>query len=169
MSAEIRLHGKWAERFPVVLCDEADFESLSRYRWHAVHDSRGTGRRRHGPYARALVGDRHIRMHTLLTGFECTDHIDGNGLNNCRANLRPATPGQNAANRPSRLGSTSRYLGVHWKRDRNKWRAKIGKGGSERVLGQFDSEVEAAQAYDKAARELHGEFARLNFPERGAA
>lgn len=100
---------------------------------------------------------------------EC-DHISGDRLDNRRANLRAATHGQNAVNRGS--CGESLFLGVH--RDRRRWRAQIrplgsGEYGRKLHLGIYDTEEDAARAYDRAAREHHLEFARLNFPDGGDA
>lgn len=94
------------------------------------------------------------------------DHIDGNGLNNRRSNLRYATNRQNQANSRKQNGTTSKYKGVSFfKRDGN-WRASIetSKDG-KRIgihLGMFDCEKQAALAYNEKAKELFGDFARLN-------
>ena len=91
------------------------------------------------------------------------DHIDGDPLNNRRGNLRIVTKAQkaqNAANADTRGGS-SRYRGV-WKAKSGKWAAQIAKEGKRMSLGHYENEEDAAAAYDKAAEELHGEYARLN-------
>ena len=90
------------------------------------------------------------------------DHIDGNGLNNRRANLRLCTPRQNRRNtRPRR--KTSAFLGVS--RRGSKYLARIKHDGRQLYLGLFDDEIEAARARDRKACELFGEFAWLNFPD----
>jgi hypothetical protein len=94
------------------------------------------------------------------------DHVNGDGLDNRRSNLRVCTHAENARNQSSRTRmSTSRFRGVVWAKDRRKWRAMIGDNGRTVHLGNFTDEIEAAQAYDRAAREMYGAFARLNFPE----
>jgi hypothetical protein len=82
--------------------------------------------------------------------------------------MRLATRSGNCSNRRSKSGSSSRFLGVSWLRQNGKWRAQIGKNGHSRHLGLFDDEVEAAKAYDAAARETHREFASLNFGSNDA-
>lgn len=105
-----------------------------------------------------------------LNRQEQCDHISGDRLDNRRVNLRVATLGQNAVNRTAR--GESLYLGVN--RSRNNWRAQIvplgsGRRGRQLFLGRFATEEDAARAYDRAAREYHGEYARLNFPDGGEA
>jgi hypothetical protein len=97
------------------------------------------------------------------------DHINRDGLDNRKRNLRPATHGENAFNKPKmkRRGiSASNFKGVSL--DGGAWRAQITKGGKTIWLGRFRNEEEAALAYDKAATDHVGEYARLNFPfQRG--
>lgn len=97
-------------------------------------------------------------------GYE-VDHIDGNKLNNQRANLRLATRQQNVANRNGRGAATSQYKGVSWDAKNKNWRASIRANYKSENLGRYASEEQAARAYDKAAREHFGEFAWLNFPD----
>jgi len=90
------------------------------------------------------------------------DHIDHNGLNNTRQNLRPASREENAQNRkPDRRGS-SKYKGVYWREERSRWVVQIRANGVRRKGGLYTSEDDAARAYNELAKELHGEFAYLN-------
>ncbi|RPJ28717.1 MAG: hypothetical protein EHM35_13565, partial [Planctomycetaceae bacterium] len=97
------------------------------------------------------------------------DHISGNKLDNTRANLRNITQGQNIRNKAKCFGSTSIYKGVYYDEKRHRWEAHICFNNRNLFLGRFDSEVEAACAYDRAAVGAFGEFARLNFPEEWPA
>lgn len=92
------------------------------------------------------------------------DHINGDGLDNRRANLRLATRAQNQWNSGRRSDNTSGFKGVGWVRSRQRWQAKIKVRGLRIFLGYHASPEAAAQAYDAAARQHFGEFARLNFP-----
>jgi len=97
------------------------------------------------------------------------DHINSNGLDNRKANVRFATAQQNCWNqRKQRGNSSSKYKGVHWEKKRNQWRARITFKGRVVRRGRFETEQEAAKAYDGKARELFGEFASLNFPAGSA-
>lgn len=96
------------------------------------------------------------------------DHRNGNGLDNRRINLRRATISQNTVNQVKRSGCSSQFIGVHKHINVHgtRWYTTIRVNKEKRWLGSFDSEIEAAKAYDEKAKELFGEFARLNFPEQ---
>ena len=159
----IRKPRRKVERIPLgdglfALVDAADYKQISKYRWYAT-------RRGSNTYAMCFKNGRPAYMHRMIMrprrGY-IVDHKDGNGLNNCRDNLRVCTRRQNQANRRSRHGS-SRFVGVY--RHKDKWVAEIRSHGRYFYLGLFDDEVEAAKARDRKAWELNGEFAYLNFPE----
>jgi hypothetical protein len=161
----IPLHGQ-AAAGRAALIDDEDFDLVSHYRWHVSEVAR-PGCRPCGPYAAASLkrGGRTVTvlMHGLILGVKGIDHANGNGLDNQRANLRPATTGQNNANQSPRSGGSSTYKGVGWKRQRGAWYASIRVDGKLRHLGYFPSEEDAAHAYDAAAVAAWGEFARPNF------
>lgn len=90
------------------------------------------------------------------------DHINGDRADNRLENLRYCTRSQNQMNRISRYGS-SKYKGVCWCKDMGKWRCVVRKNGKRFNLGYFKNEKDAAFAYDLKAKELFGEFSRLNF------
>lgn len=111
---------------------------------------------------RSLDYTRGQYLHTFLTGYSMTDHRNGDGLDNRRANLRPADASLNAANR-IRLRGKSGYRGVT-RHKCGRWQAAICVRGERRYLGLHSSPEEAARAYDFAAVAAFGEYARPNFP-----
>lgn len=145
------------------IVDEEDYEALAIFKWSAqevpgkVYAKRAVGS---GPRHRTLL------LHRVITGAEqhqLVDHINGNGLDNRRSNLRIANKSENGQNqRTKRANTTSRYKGVHFYKSRNKWVAEIKHKGVRRSLGYFESEDDAARAYNAAAVETFGEFAALN-------
>lgn len=147
----------------VALVDNADYEWLNQFKWHAL-------KHRDTFYAARNCGGRknrsYVFMHRLILKLSDSkvevDHSDRNGLNNQRQNLREATRSQNAANAPSRKNSSSSFLGVYWDNTRKMWTAGITKNYKKKFLGYFDNEIEAATAYNKAAIIIHGEFANIN-------
>lgn len=106
------------------------------------------------------------KLHTFLTGYALTDHRNGDGLDNRRSNLREATQSQNLCNRRPKSRPAG-FKGVTWFERLGRWKAQCSKGGKNHHLGYYADIEDAARAYDAAARELHGEFASLNFPNVG--
>ncbi len=158
----------------VAIVDDEDYAALAGDRWFVIDQ----GLRRYAwrwEYARDGRGTRRrLIMHRLIVQAPShleVDHIDGDGLNNQRSNIRLCSKSQNQGNQRIRSG-TSRYKGVHWSAGKLKWEAKIkvSVDGRKltRYLGRYADEAEAGRAYDAAARERWGEFARCNFPEQGA-
>jgi hypothetical protein len=115
----------------------------------------------------AALAGTNLKMHQLLMPIskgQVIDHKNSNGLDNRIANLRVCSPQENAFNRAKHRNGTSKFKGVYWDKDREKWRAEIMRDGVRHKLGRFTSEEAAAVAYDSAALMLFGEFARINFP-----
>ena len=148
----------------VALVDDADFEWLSQRKWCASYERNGNAYALRG--YRSGDRKRTIKMHREIMGAkpgQQVDHKNGDTLDNRRANLRICTQSQNNMNRHTRTG-TSRYKGVCWSKAKRKWQAGIQVDGKTKFLGYFHNEIEAARAYDVAARDLFGEYANLNFP-----
>ena len=141
-----------------ILVDDEDWEKVRGYGWNISQNYRCK-------YAQAYVhGKGNVLMHRIIMENPDlhVDHIDGNGLNNQKDNLRLCTRKQNSANSRKIEGTSSKYKGVSWFKHLSKWESYIWTGEKRASLGYFNVETEAAIAYNKAALELHGEFARLN-------
>jgi hypothetical protein len=145
----------------IALVDDSDFEWLSQWRWHPAK-GKATMYAAHGtPLTRGVCCG--TRMHRLIMEAPSdvhVDHINNNGLDNRRSNLRFATPAQNAHNR-SVILSSSGFKGVS--SNGRRWRAQICAADKRMHLGTYDTPELAARAYDAKARELFGEFAFTNF------
>ncbi len=146
------------------LVDPEDSEMVNQRRWIPTKVGRTY-------YMVSFSHGVRTYLHRLLLGDvegRVVDHINGDGLDNRRSNLRHATNSQNITNLVRRnAGKYSKYRGVSRFPRTRCWQARIGANGKGFWLGNFASEEEAARAYDEAARKLHGEFARLNFPNDG--
>ena len=146
--------GKWA------IVDAEDYGRLSKYKWCAVDGGRSW-------YAKTFGRDGTVlSMHRMVLDAPkglIVDHIDHNGLNNRRSNLRLCTRKQNNYNKRPRKGCSSKYKGVSFCKKRNRFRVFINYNKKQYYIGVFKDEIEAAKAYDRKAREFFGEFAYLNF------
>lgn len=146
-----------------VLLDDEDFNYLNQFKWKA-HKAK------HTIYASRNIKVsgkwKTILMHRVILNLNdkntFTDHIDLNGLNNQKHNLRIANRSQNNANRKSTKNSSSKFLGVFFNKKTGKWYASVRKDNKHNHLGYFFDEIEAAKAYNEAAKIFHGEFANLN-------
>jgi len=152
LNLKIKLNGNSGDFF---LIDKEDYALVSKYKWYL--DSKINYKR-----TRTNIGGRKnhktISMHRLIMDFpegKEVDHINGNALDNRRNNLRIVTHAENCQNSSKRKGN---YKGVRLRKDRNKWIAQI----SKHHIGYFNSEIEAAKAYNKKAIELFGKDIRLN-------
>lgn len=147
----------------VALVDDADFDALNVYSWFAVKEGQNVYATR--SITRADGSRTRQYMHRfLMPGVRGIDHRDGRGVNNQRKNIRPATKTQNAQGfQRKRASASSNYRGVAWDSNREKWMATIRVNRKGIFLGRFSLEVNAACAYDTAARKHFGEFATPNF------
>ncbi|MHC4636877.1 MAG: HNH endonuclease [Planctomycetota bacterium] len=163
---ETRLISLGMGKFAMV--DADDYPRLAQHTWSIKRDGTTCYAARFtvksGRY-RKEVRLMHREVFTAGKGM-FVDHINGNGLDNRKVNLREATAMQNTWNRKKMRGNfSSRFKGVSWISRFGKWRAKISCGGKTIYLGYFKDEEAAARAYDAKAAQLYGKFAKRNFPE----
>lgn len=144
------------------LVDDEDFEFLSTFRWYVKYYNQSI-------YASTVFKKKLVTMHRIIMGFPplTVDHIDGNGLNNQRENLRICTKAENLRNKQKFCGTSSIFKGVYWNTERKKWQAQISVNNKNITLGRFHEEKEAARAYNVAAKKYYGDFANLNFIQEG--
>lgn len=151
---------KWA------IIDIEDWDKVSRHTWcafkgkattYAATNIRREGERR---------GYRCVRLHQLIMDAQSgqfIDHINGDGLDNRKCNLRFCSKSQNSANRGKKPSCASRFIGVTHNRATGKWAASVVINRHRKGLGHYATEEEAAKVRDRAVKKLFGEFARLNF------
>jgi hypothetical protein len=149
------------------IVDVEDFERLNKYKWHCAHYD----------YAKRAIskkfgkGKRQVEvyMHKVVCPVPAgmiVDHINRNSLDNRKVNLRAATQKQNVWNRKFiRKGGKTRYNGIRWDKNREKWQVRLVVNGRRESFGYYADEIEAAKAYDQVAKKYRGEYAFLNFPE----
>jgi hypothetical protein len=153
----------------VAIVDPDDYEELSKHKWHTMvgkYTCYAVRSVREGKKKNMV--SMHRQIHGLLKGDKrLVDHRNHNGLDNRRSNTRVCGKSENAMNSAGRKGTASKYKGVCVGRWGKRWQAKINTivDGKRKYLylGTHETEEEAARAYDNKAKELHGEFALLNF------
>lgn len=146
----------------VALVDDEDYEWANQWNWCA--EKKRNGRFYAGRFDRITKQQLVLHREILQAPKRMqVDHINGDGLDNRRSNLRLATHTENLRNRGMNSNNRSGYKGVSWHKQRGKWCAKIMVGRRGISLGLFFDPVEAALAYDEAARNYFGEFAWTNF------
>jgi HNH endonuclease/AP2 domain-containing protein len=146
------------------LVDDEDVLLVTPFKWHLLTVSENC--------TYAATGKTNTGMHRIISGAvkgQVVDHINGNGLDNRRANLRVCTRRQNLCNRKRNANSTQPFKGVSQNLRRTRWHARIGSTDpnatvKRHTIGWFATAEEAARAYDAAAIRFYGEFACLNFP-----
>lgn len=147
----------------VALVDDEYFTALSNYKWHAMKDGQNW-------YACMTIGSKNhqkrLMMHRVILQLEdptiVCDHIDGDGLNNQKLNLRKCSNQENGRNRRVNRTNSTGYKGVLFKPARKMYQASINVNGKFIFGGHFPNAIEAAKRYNELALEHHGEFARLN-------
>jgi hypothetical protein len=136
------------------LVDDDDYVYLSKFQWKELIINENI----------SYAGIGRVLMHRVIMGYpvgKVIDHIDGNGLNNKKSNLRVCTKAENLRNRRKNYNSFSRYKGITF--NSGSWKSVIMLNGKYIYIGRYKDEVEAAKAYDQKAREMFGEFAKTNF------
>lgn len=135
----------------VALVDDDDYEELIKYKWHINKGNTTFYATRHIE----KIHKNKILMHRMIMNVPkemFIDHIDGNGLNNQRSNLRIVTKRQNSQNK--HMEKSSKYVGVSFDKDTNKWKASIQINKKIKNIGRFNNEEDAHNAYLKALEEI---------------
>lgn len=151
-------------KFPntFTMVDDEDFDWLNQWKWYVIQP----GYTAYVVRNRSPKGSGMVWMHREILQTPpdmVTDHLDHNGINNQKSNLRVCTKSQNACNmKKHKTSLTSIYKGVCLDRAKGKLMAQISINGKKTFLGYFSSEMEAVSVYNKHAKILHGEFANPN-------
>lgn len=159
MSKEIKL-----TKGQVAIVDDEDYIKINQYKWCVYKKYNGKYYAKRG--IKVNKKSKSILMHRQILDYPDTeeiDHINGNGLDNRKENIRICNRSQNKGNVNKYSNNLSGYKGVCWCKVKKRWRVTIQYIGKQTYLGYFDDIIEAAKIYDKKARELFGKFAKTNF------
>lgn len=144
--------------------DAEDYDRMIKYNWHlSSHGYAETKVRVDGK--EKTVGMHRLIMNVPIGDARRVDHMNSDTLDNRKLNLRVCTKQQNEFNRKKNANNPAKYKGLTWMKSANKWAARVGHNGKLHYLGCFDSQEDAARAYNAKAAELFGEFAQLNVIE----
>ena len=150
-------------KFAIV--DDEDYDKINSFKWHS-HRMKNTNRYYAGHFFKINGKYKYYHMHKFIMdsiGIDnIIDHIDGNGLNNQKSNLRICSFSDNIKNQKKRINSKSKYKGVYHIKKSGMYRARIQADGKRLHLGCFVNEIDAAIAYNNAALMYFGEFANIN-------
>lgn len=159
------------EKYAIV--DDEDYEFINQYKWYANRDKNifyakrgiiiGGQNKQKKIWMHRIILERKLKR--LLNINEYTDHRNHDGLDNRRDNLRLCNKSENSSNSNKHKKTSSQYKGVSWHKSHKKWRTQIEINRKSKHIGYFKNEIEAAKAYDEVAKELFGEFARINIYE----
>lgn len=152
-----------------ILVDDEDYEYINQWKWHAyknpssniIYARRNVNKNRKNPKNQSFYLHRQLLKLTSLK--DIVDHVDHNGLNNQKYNLRIGTHKDNMQNINSHKDSSSKYIGVFWDKSRNKWAAGFSLNGVPKRIGRFNSEEDAAKARDEIVKKYYGKNVNLNF------
>ena len=152
------------------LVDNEDYEWLSQWKWHLTKNThfpfteyaKRNRPRAEKPDADILMHRMILRKHGIKIGGKLVDHINHNGLDNRKENIRMATRSENKAYGKIYRNNTSGYKGVSWDKEQNKWAVSISINGKDKKIGRFLNKEEAALVYNDVAKQYFGEFAYLN-------
>lgn len=146
------------------IVDDEDYGYLSQFHWFAV-SKRGVFYARRDAWFDGRAKSIYMHREVMRANTdEYIDHVNHDGLDNRRGNLRKCSMAQNGWNSKKRRNSLTQYKGI-WKHNATHWRAAIRCNGQRFNLGLFSTAIDAAKAYDQKAKELFGEFAHINFRE----
>ena len=143
------------------LADDDDYEWLSHWKWFC--SAKGYAVRNEGKRPNRKTIYMHCEIMKPPAGMD-VDHIHGMTLDNRKSEMRICNRSGNKSNSKIRSDNTCGFKGVNWSKFHGKWVARVGINGRRKHIGYFDDPIQAAVAYDKAAAEIQGEFARMNFP-----
>jgi hypothetical protein len=150
------------------LVDDDDYYWLSQWNWFAV-EIKNTWYARRSKKKGVLRSNEKYEIYLHRIVMRCSnidfviDHLDKNGLNNQKENLRICTKSENNKHTSSHKNSSSQYLGVSYDKNRNKWSANLMNNGKKILFKRYNTEIEAAKAYDITAKTQFGVYANLNF------
>lgn len=147
------------------LVDDEDYEFLMQWKWYTYWSWNTFYVARNS----SIKGGKKkcfLKIHRVILNVSDSnlyvDHIDGNGLNNQKSNLRVCTNSENSRNRGAQANNKSGFKGVCWYAKGSKWHAQITVNKNNVHIGYFDIKEDAAHAYNEAAKKYHGEFAKMN-------